>query len=67
MSKPFKRNNNDGINYMGFSLHHEFSFSDSLSKHFKLSANAIHISNGNIFKEVKNNQDAIGLGVAYVF
>lgn len=65
--EPVKKNTNDGINYMGFSLHHEFSFSYNLSKHFKLSANVIHISNGNIFKEVKNIQDVIGLGVAYVF
>jgi hypothetical protein len=65
--EPVKRNTNDGINYMGFCLHHEFSLSYNISKHFKLSANAVHISNGDIFKDVKNNQDVLGLGVAYVF
>jgi len=65
--EPVKRNTNDGINYMGFCLHHEFSISYSLAKHFKLSANVVHISNGDIFKDVKNNQDVLGLGLAYVF
>ncbi|MBC7862636.1 MAG: hypothetical protein IAF38_06645 [Bacteroidia bacterium] len=65
--EPVKAKTNDGINYMGFSLHHEFSVSYTLSKHFKLSANAIHISNGGIFKDVKNNQDVLGAGVAYLF
>ncbi len=58
---------NDGINYMGFCLHHEFSLSYILSKHFELSANAVHISNGNIFNGVYNNQDVLGLGIAYQF
>lgn len=62
-----KRNTNDGINDMGFSLHHEFSICYNLSKHIKLSANAIHLSNGHIFKNVKNNQDVLGMGVAYLF
>ncbi|MBA3680230.1 MAG: hypothetical protein H0W73_03445 [Bacteroidetes bacterium] len=62
-----KKNTNDGINYMGFCLHHEFSLHYCLSKHFELSANAVHISNGNIFKGVKNNQDVLGLGIAYQF
>lgn len=62
-----KRNTNDGINTMGFCLHHEFSFSYNISKHFKLSANAVHISSGNLFKGVKNNQDVLGLGIAYMF
>ena len=65
--EPVKYNTNDGINYMGFCLHHEFSFSYNLSKHFKLSINAVHISNGNLFKGVKNNQDVLGLGLAYMF
>ncbi|MCD6066192.1 MAG: hypothetical protein K0S33_1018 [Bacteroidetes bacterium] len=65
--EPVKRNTNDGINYMGFCLHHEFSLSYHLSRHFKLSANAVHISNGKLFKDVKNNQDVLGIGVAYLF
>jgi hypothetical protein len=60
-----KSNTNDGINYMGFCLHHEFSLTYVLSKHFEISANVVHISNGNIFKDVKNNQDVLGLGIAY--
>lgn len=62
-----KPNTNDGINYMGFCMHHEFSVSYDLAKHFKLSANAIHLSNGHIFKNVKNNQDVLGIGVSYLF
>jgi hypothetical protein len=62
-----KPNTDDGINYMGFSLHHEFSLSYNLSKHFKLSANAIHLSNGRIFKGGKNLQDVLGVGCAYAF
>ena len=58
---------NDGINYMGFCLHHEFSLNYIVSKHFELSANAVHISNGNIFNGVYNNQDVLGLGIAYQF
>ncbi|MDQ3109451.1 MAG: hypothetical protein M3R17_06110 [Bacteroidota bacterium] len=65
--EPVKSNTNDGINDLGFCLHHEFSVSYTLSKHFKLSANAIHISNGNIFNKVNNLQDVLGVGVAYVF
>lgn len=65
--EPVKPNTNDGINDMGFSLHHEFSLSYNLSKHFKLSANAIHMSNGHIFNKVKNNQDVLGVGVGYMF
>jgi hypothetical protein len=61
-----KPNTNDGINYMGFCMHHEFSLSVNVSKHIKVSANAIHISNGHIFK-VKNKQDVLGLGVAWMF
>lgn len=62
-----KRNTNDGINHMGFALHHEFSLSYTLSEHFKLSANAIHLSNGNIFTGGKNLQDVLGVGAAYLF
>ena len=61
------RKANDGINYMGFCLHHELSFNYYVSKHIKLSANAMHISNGNIFKSVENNQDVLGLGFAWLF
>lgn len=62
-----KRNTNDGINNMGFCLHHEFSLSYNPSEHFKFSANAIHLSNGNIFKGGKNLQDVLGVGVSYLF
>jgi hypothetical protein len=62
-----KPNTNDGINYMGFALHHEFSLSYNLSEHFKLSANVIHLSNGRIFKGGKNLQDVLGVGVGYAF
>lgn len=65
--EPVKRNTNDGINDMGFCLHHEFSLSHNVSKHIKLSLNVVHISNGNLFKAVKNNQDVLGIGVAYLF
>jgi len=65
--EPVNRNTNDGIKYMGFCLHHELSVCYNLSKHIKLSANAVHISNGGIFKEVKNNQDVLGVGLAYLF
>lgn len=65
--EPVKANTNDGINDMGFSLHHEFSLSYNLSQHFKLSANVIHLSNGDIFNEVENNQDVLGFGLAYLF
>lgn len=62
-----KRNTNDGINTMGFAMHHEFSFSYGISKRVDLSANVIHLSSGNLFKGGKNNQDVLGLGVAYSF
>lgn len=62
-----KPNTNDGLNYMGFCLHHEFSLSVNLTQHLKASANAIHISNGHIFKKVKNNQDVLGVSVAWMF
>ncbi|MBL7921399.1 MAG: hypothetical protein JNJ40_13865 [Bacteroidia bacterium] len=62
-----KRNTNDGITNMGFCLHHEFSLSHNITKHIKVSVNAVHISNGNLFKGVKNNQDVLGIGIAYQF
>ncbi len=65
--EPVKRNTNDGINYMGLCLHHEFSLSYTLSEHIKLSANIVHISSGQIFKGVENNQDVLGVGIAYLF
>lgn len=65
--EPVKANTNDGINDMGFSLHHELSLNYTISKHFRLSANFIHLSSGNLFKEVDNNQDVLGLGIAYLF
>ncbi len=65
--EPIKKGTNDGINYMGFCLHHQFSFSYTLSKNLELSANVVHLSSGNLFKNVKNNQDVIGIGLAYSF
>ncbi len=65
--EPVKRNTNDGINDMGFSLHHEFTISYGLAKHFDLTVNAVHLSSGNLFKGVKNNQDVLGVGLAYQF
>jgi len=64
--EPVKRNTNDGIQDMGFCLHHEFSMYYHLKKHLKLSLNVIHLSSGNLFKNVKNNQDVLGLGIAYL-
>lgn len=65
--EPVKRKTNDGINNMGFSLHHEFSFSYYVSNHIKLSANLVHLSSAGLFKGVNNNQDVLGLGIAYLF
>jgi hypothetical protein len=65
--EPIKKNTDDGINDLGFSLHHEFTFSYALTKHFDLSANIVHLSDGNLFKGVENTQDVLGLGVAYQF
>ena len=65
--EKLKANTNDGINYMGFCLHHEISLSYCIFKRVELSINAVHISNGNIFKDVKNNQDVLGVGIAYLF
>ena len=65
--EPVKRNTNDGINDMGFCLHHEYGLGYSIAKHFKASLNIIHLSNGNVFKNVDNNQDVIGVGLSYLF
>ncbi len=65
--EPVKKNTNDGINFMGFCFQHQFSFSYILNKHIELSANVLHISNANLFKGVKNNQDVLGVGIAYQF
>lgn len=55
----------DGLTNMGFCFHHNFAFSYGISKHFELSLNVIHISNGAIFKNAKNLQDVLGVGIAY--
>jgi len=55
----------DGLTNMGFCFHHNFAFSYGISKHFELSLNVIHISNGAIFKSAKNLQDVLGVGIAY--
>lgn len=65
--EPVKRNVNDGINDMGFCLHHLLSLNYTLYKHIKLSINATHLSSGNLFKNIKNNQDALGIGISYFF
>lgn len=65
--ESIKKGTNDGINNMGFSLHHQFSFSYALFKQLEISANVVHLSSGNLFKNVKNNQDVIGIGLAYSF
>jgi hypothetical protein len=62
-----KKKTNDGINNMGFSLHHEISISYGITKHIELSANIVHISDGNLFPGVDNTQDVLGVGVAYQF
>ena len=55
----------DGLTNMGFGFHHNFAFSYGISKHFELSLNVIHISNGAIFKNAKNLQDVLGVGFSY--
>lgn len=62
-----KSNTDDGFRKMGFNLHHEFNLSYGITKRIALSANLIHISNGGLFKDVKNNQDVLGIGVSYNF
>lgn len=62
-----KKDTDDGFQTMGFNFHHEFNVSYGISKRVALSANLIHISNGGLFKDVKNNQDVLGIGVSYNF
>ena len=62
-----KKDTDDGFQNMGFNFHHEFNLSYGITKRFALSANLIHISNGGLFKNVKNNQDVLGIGVSYNF
>lgn len=62
-----KKNTDDGFQNMGFNFHHEFNLSYGITKRIALSANLIHISNGGLFKNVKNNQDVLGIGVSYNF
>ena len=61
------RKASDGINTMGFSFHHVFSLKYTITDCFGLSFNLSHLSGGNIFKDVNNNQDAIGFGASYQF
>ncbi len=62
-----KKDTDDGFKNMGFNFHHEFNISYGITKRFALSANLIHISNGGLFKDIKNNQDVLGVGVSYNF
>jgi len=62
-----KKDTDDGFKQMGFNFHHEFNISYGITKRIALSANLIHISNGGLFKDVKNNQDVLGIGVSYNF
>lgn len=62
-----KKNTGDGFKQMGFNFQHEFNISYGITKRIALSANLIHISNGGVFKKIKNNQDVLGIGVSYNF
>lgn len=62
-----RKDTDDGFQNMGFNFHHEFNLSYGITKRIALSANLIHISNGGLFKNVKNNQDVLGIGVSYNF
>lgn len=62
-----KKDTDDGFRQMGFNFHHEFNLSYGITKRIALSANLIHISYGGVFKNVKNNQDVLGIGVSYNF
>lgn len=62
-----KRNTNDGINYMGFNMNHQFSVNYNLTSHIKFSANIIHTSGGKLFNGIDNLQDVLGFGAAYQF
>lgn len=65
--EPVKKNTDDGINDMGFSLHHQISLGYGITNRIELSANIVHISDGNIFGSVDNTQDVIGVGIGYQF
>ncbi len=58
---------NDGIQSMGFSFHHVFALTYSIKKKISVSATVSHISGGNLFKKMTNNQDVIGIGLSYKF
>ncbi len=62
-----KKDTDDGFEKMGFNFHHEFNLSYGITKRIAVSANLIHISNGGLFKDVKNNQDVLGVGLSYNF
>jgi len=62
-----KKDTDDGFRQMGFNFHHEFNLTYGITKRIALSANLIHISYGGVFKNVKNNQDVLGIGVSYNF
>ncbi len=62
-----RKDTDDGFKNMGFNFHHEFNISYGITKRIALSANLIHISSGGLFKDVKNNQDVLGIGVSYNF
>ncbi len=62
-----RKDTDDGFKQMGFNFHHEFNVSYGITKRIALSANLIHISYGGVFKDVKNNQDVLGIGVSYNF
>lgn len=62
-----RKDASDGFEKMGFNFNHQFSISYGITKRFALSANLMHVSNGGLFKDVKNMQDVIGIGVSYNF
>lgn len=62
-----RSNTDDGFKKMGLNFHHEFNLSYGITKRIAISANLIHISNGGLFKNIKNNQDVLGIGVSYNF
>jgi hypothetical protein len=56
---------NDGIHSMGFSFHHTFSLNYTCTQRFQMSLNVSHISGGNLFPKMNNNQDAVGVGAFF--
>jgi hypothetical protein len=62
-----KKDTDDGFEKMGFNFHHQFTISYGITKRLALSANLMHVSNGGLFKNVKNMQDVLGIGVSYNF